>query len=215
MSYSNHQPSESCMCGTYYLVTSEVHDYLTIYKIKSYLAAPMSNTISNFKMAKKTSILLEYPLHSVEWIESAKNSENGQTQKRRANHKVQPSPRTSASLNTLKVQPNFLLTYKDQSLIDFFDEAGNNMYRLDCEKVFESYQGLELVELQFVKLPKLVWSCRRQNLLPKQVQKEDSVQLNEILVIAGVCNYKGFERPFISRLNLSFSVNVRKKASLD
>ena len=65
------------MCGTYYLVTSEVHDYLTIYKIKSYLAAPMSNTISNFKMAKKTSILLEYPLHSVEWIESAKNSENG------------------------------------------------------------------------------------------------------------------------------------------
>ena len=41
------------------------------------------------------------------------------------------------------------------------------------------------------------------------------MQLNEILIIAGVCNYKGFERPFICRLNLNFSVTAKKKASLD
>ena len=38
------------------------NDYLTLYKIKSYLTSPMSNIISNFKMAKKMDILLEYPV---------------------------------------------------------------------------------------------------------------------------------------------------------
>ena len=63
-----HQVSESQMSGTYYLFTVEENDYLTLYKIKSYLASPISNVISNFKMAKKTSLLLEYPVQVIEWI---------------------------------------------------------------------------------------------------------------------------------------------------
>jgi len=54
--------TESQTSGNYYLFTAEENDYLTIYKIKSYLSAPLSNIITNFKMAKKTSLLLEYPV---------------------------------------------------------------------------------------------------------------------------------------------------------
>ena len=52
----------SAETGNFYLFTVEESDYLTIYKIKSYLSAPLSNVITNFKMAKKTSLLLEYPV---------------------------------------------------------------------------------------------------------------------------------------------------------
>lgn len=58
---AKHSPSESQVTGTYILFTVEENDYLTLYKIKSYLMQPLSAVISNFKMAKKTSLLLEYP----------------------------------------------------------------------------------------------------------------------------------------------------------
>ena len=54
--------------GNYYLFTVEENDYLTIYKIKAYMASQSSQVIQNFKMAKKTSILLEFPIQSIEWI---------------------------------------------------------------------------------------------------------------------------------------------------
>ncbi len=57
---SMHALSESQTTGTYILFTIDDNDYLTLYKIKSYLAAPLSSVIQNFKMAKKTSVLLEY-----------------------------------------------------------------------------------------------------------------------------------------------------------
>ena len=56
------------MTGSFYLFTVEENDYLTLYKIKSYLSSPMSSVISNFKMAKKTSLLLEYPVQTIEWM---------------------------------------------------------------------------------------------------------------------------------------------------
>ena len=57
---SRHVATESQTSGNFYLFTVEENDYLNIYKIKSYLSAPLSNVITNFKMAKKASILLEY-----------------------------------------------------------------------------------------------------------------------------------------------------------
>lgn len=65
---SRHAPSESQISGTYYLFTVDESDYLTLYKIKSYLTSPLSNTISNFKMAKKMDVLLEFPVQQIEWI---------------------------------------------------------------------------------------------------------------------------------------------------
>ena len=53
--------------GNYYLFTVEEKGFLTIYKIKAYMSEG-SQVIQNFKMAKKTSIPLEFPIQSVEWI---------------------------------------------------------------------------------------------------------------------------------------------------
>ena len=69
-SYMRHMHTESQMSGTFYLFTVEENDYLTLYKIKSYMQSLQSATISNFKMAKKTSLLLEYPVNTIEWINS-------------------------------------------------------------------------------------------------------------------------------------------------
>ena len=63
-----HRATESQVTGSYFLFTVEENDYLTLYKIKSYLAQPLSPVISNFKMAKKTSLLLEYPVQNIEWL---------------------------------------------------------------------------------------------------------------------------------------------------
>ena len=63
-----HMHKESQTSGTYILFTIDENDYLTLYKIKSYLSAPMSSVITNFKMAKKTSVLLEYPVQTIEWM---------------------------------------------------------------------------------------------------------------------------------------------------
>ena len=53
-SRARHVPSESQTSGNYYLFTVEENDYLTIYKIKSYLSSPLSNIITNFKMTRTT-----------------------------------------------------------------------------------------------------------------------------------------------------------------
>ena len=71
---SRHVPSESQTSGTYYLFTVDESDYLTLYKIKSYLTSPLSNTISNFKMAKKMDVLLEFPVQHIEWIAQERKS---------------------------------------------------------------------------------------------------------------------------------------------
>ena len=65
---SKHFVTDSQTQGEFYLFTIDENDALTIYKIKSYLAAPNSNKITNFKMAKKTSIMLEYDVKCIEWI---------------------------------------------------------------------------------------------------------------------------------------------------
>ena len=62
MKHNRHHMSDTTMTGTYCLFTVEENDYLTLYKIKSYLTSPLSSMISNFKMAKKTSLLLEHPV---------------------------------------------------------------------------------------------------------------------------------------------------------
>ena len=59
---NRHQPTESQTSGTFFLFTIDDNDYLTLYKIKSYLTSPLSNIITNFKMAKKMDVLLEYPV---------------------------------------------------------------------------------------------------------------------------------------------------------
>ena len=59
---NRHQPTESQTSGTFFLFTVDDNDYLTLYKIKSYLTSPLSNIITNFKMAKKMDVLLEYPV---------------------------------------------------------------------------------------------------------------------------------------------------------
>lgn len=104
------------------MFTIDENDYLTLYKIKSYLSAPMSSVITNFKMAKKTSVLLEYPVQTIEWMrpEGAKlhvpmMGTNGDSY-RRSKHLL---------------QPNFLVSYKDQPYIDYFDEKGSLMHRVD------------------------------------------------------------------------------------
>lgn len=101
---SRHQPTESQTSGTFYLFTVDDNDYLTLYKIKSYLASPMSSTISNFKMAKKMDVLLEYPVQSIEWI--AQESKLGTFSAGMSNPEIN---RRSKQL----VLPNFLVTYAE------------------------------------------------------------------------------------------------------
>ena len=54
------------------------------------------------------------------------------------------------------IQPNFLITYTDETLIDYFDEKGSLMHRVDLSSVFEAYEGLEILRLDHIKLPKLI-----------------------------------------------------------
>ena len=98
---ARHGPSESQQSGNYYLFTVEENDYLTIYKIKSYLSAPLSNVITNFKMAKKTSLLLEYPVDQIEWITQTSVVRNSQIMNAQALRQ-----------SKLLVQPSFILTYQ-------------------------------------------------------------------------------------------------------
>ena len=54
--------------SNYYLFTIEENDQMTIYKIKAYMAPQAAHMIQNFKMAKKSSIMLDYKVQSIEWI---------------------------------------------------------------------------------------------------------------------------------------------------
>ncbi len=69
----------------------------------------------------------------------------------------------------LLVMPNILITYKEQSFIDYFDEKGNLLHRVDLSTLFAAYEGLSLITLEKVKSPKLAWSCRSSNLLPQNL----------------------------------------------
>ena len=80
------------------------------------------------------------------------------------------------------------------------------MHRVDVAAIFEAYEGLELLKLGEVKLPKLAWSCRSQGLLPQSLQFGDTITKKEALIISGSCSYKGVDRPFLARLCLTFSV---------
>ena len=138
-------PGTGSDAGNYYLFTMEENDYLTIYKIKAYMTSG-SQVIQNFKMAKKTSILLEHPVQSIEWIGS------------------QP-PQYAQSYGSAKdfeggLRPSFMVTYTGQPLIDFFDERGQLLHRLDVSVIFENYESLELLNLGHIHLPRLNWSCR-------------------------------------------------------
>ena len=97
---TRHFFNESEKTGMYLLFTVEANDILTIYKIKSFLTAPLSNVINNFKMAKRSSLLLEYPVKNIEWITSS-------------NAITQRSTITAQNFRSSKVliQPNFLVTY--------------------------------------------------------------------------------------------------------
>ena len=197
----HHAPSESQTSGTYYLFTVDESDYLTLYKIKSYLTSPFSNIISNFKMAKKMDVLLEFPVQNLEWISQDRKNLLGQQQ----NCYNFEAHRKSKHL----IMPNFLITYQDQALIDLFDEKGTMLHRVDMSAVFEAYDDLIMVKLEHVKLPKLIWSCRSLNLLPTQVSSSNrgrDISLTEKLITAGLCNYKGTIRPFLARIALTFSI---------
>ena len=104
------------------------------------------------------------------------------------------------------IRPNFLITYVEQSFIDYFDEKGSLMHRVDLTAIFEAYEGLELLKLDRVKMPKLIWSCRSSNLLPKSLLYNDAIELQEKIIVTGICNYKGSERPFLARLCATFSI---------
>ena len=80
------------------------------------------------------------------------------------------------------------------------------MHRVDVSSVFEAYEGLELLKLDRVKLPKLVWSCRSSHLLPKHLNYSDHIQLHEKVIVTGLCSYKGSDRPFLARLCTTFSI---------
>ena len=158
---SIHQPSESLTSGDYNLFTVDDNDCLTLYKIKSYLMSPLSNTIRNFKMAKKMDILLEYPVQTIEWI--AQESKSNQFSTNNFGMTNQDAHRRSRHL----LMPNFLITYVDQAFIDYFDEKGSLLHRVDLGAIFEAYEDLEMVKLEQIKIPKLAWSCRSLNTLPK------------------------------------------------
>ena len=88
------------------LFTLEETDYLTIYKIKAYNVNDSSSTISNFRMAKKCSVLLEYPVMSIEWIPFSHSS--------------------SITLKTSDISSHgpmsFFIMYKHKSIVDVFDD---------------------------------------------------------------------------------------------
>jgi len=178
------------------LFTVESNDYLTLYKLKSYLSSPLSTVITNFKMAKKTSMLLEYPVQAIEWL-AAENQ---------LQMHLSCTNRENLRRSRLIAQPSFIITYAEQPFIDFFDERGSLLHRVDLSLVFEAYSGLELTRLEMVKLPKLVWSCRSQNLLPRQVVSNEQIQITEKIVVAGRCSLNGNERPFIARVAVSFMI---------
>lgn len=82
------------------------------------------------------------------------------------------------------------------------------MHRIDMAAILEAYEDLQLVRLEQIKLPKLSWSCRSLNLLPKQVQvaRNGRLEMTEKFITAGLCSYKGSERPFLARLSVTFSI---------
>ena len=80
------------------------------------------------------------------------------------------------------------------------------MHRGDLSAVFEAYEDLQMIKMDHIKLPKLTWSCRSLNLLPKQVACNAEITTQEKLIVAGLCNYKGSDRPFIARLAVTFSI---------
>ena len=54
-----------------------------------------------------------------------------------------------------------MITYVGQSLIDFFDEKGQLLHRLDISVIFDNYESLEFMKLEHIRLPRLNWSCRQ------------------------------------------------------
>jgi hypothetical protein len=70
---AGHSSTSGCT-SQFQLFTLEETDYLTIYKIKAFNVNDSSSTISNFRMAKKCSVLLEYPVMSIEWIPYSQSS---------------------------------------------------------------------------------------------------------------------------------------------
>lgn len=151
-------------------------------------------------MAKKMEILLEYPVQTIEWI--AQDSKAHQLSTLKSDFGSGDAHRRSRQL----IMPNFLITYVDQAFIDYFNEKGSLLHRVDLSAVFEAYEDLEMIKLDQIKLPKLVWSCRSLNMLPKQMASSQNIQMSEKFIISGQCNYKGSERPFLAKLNVTFSI---------
>ena len=102
------------------------------------------------------------------------------------------------------LRPSFLVTYVDQSIIDFFDERGKLMNRLDIQEIFSNYQNTGFLKLDNVKLPRLEWSCRQHIKLPTGTDEDQSHK--EQFILSGSCLYSGDQisevRPFLMKLTV-------------
>ena len=99
----------------------------------------------------------------------------------------------------------------DQSFIDFFDDKGQLVHRLDISILFDNYESLELLKLEKIRLPKLIWSCRHQmNLNTKSVNGEPG-EYKEKLIVSGTCSYRDQsceERPFLMKLTVKITQGI-------
>ena len=142
-------------------------------------------------MAKKNSVLLDFEVNSIEWIAQ------------------QPIQSASFSGNSpdmvLCLRPSFLLTYVDQSLIDFCDERGKLMHRMDVAENFRNYKSVSFLKLDSVRLPRLEWSCRQHIRLP--TGEDEHKTHKEQLIISGSCLYSdqvSEVRPFLMKVTVLF-----------
>ncbi|CDW75572.1 UNKNOWN [Stylonychia lemnae] len=180
--------------GTY-LFTLEEGKKLCIYIIKSYISQSQlkskqttdnqfyfkSSNISNFKMAKRATLELEYQPKSVEFygdffIIIYKN------------HQV--------------IGPNKQSTYEytHRSFIDIVEKSGKPISRVDLGQIMEN-NGLVLQSIKMVKFPRLQWSDRK----IEEYDLSKSTVLKKAIV-AGECLYDGKVRPFIVKINLDSQI---------
>eukprot|EP00347_Sterkiella_histriomuscorum_P017818 403347867 len=175
--------------GTY-LFTIEEGQKLSIYIIKGYISPQnvknrnhngqnlsfKSSNITNFKMAKRATLELEYMPKQIEFYGdffAIIYKENTQSR-----------------------QSTVSSTIKYTSFIDIVEKSGKPVSRIDLQKILLSH-GLNLLTIKRIKFPRLQWSDRK-------IEEYDLTKATVLkkAIIVGDCMHDEKKRPFILKINL-------------
>ena len=81
----------------------------------------------------------------------------------------------------------FFVSYKNNSLIDIFDENITKLYRINVAEILSLYDNIEYKRLRHIKIPKIDWSCRQHHHVSSATFNNQLSTPIERLLISGDC----------------------------